>query len=135
MIATLAYISIGASAGAILRWLICLVLNSAFPAIPPGTLSANLLGSYLIGLALSLFSAFPDMPQTHMSQEFRLMIITGFLGSLTTFSSFTAEVGALLQAQRILTATAAVGLHVCGSLIMLFLGMGTFTLLRSHILH
>jgi CrcB protein len=125
MIKTLTYISIGASCGAILRWALSLMLNAVFPLIPPGTLAANLLGGYLTGLAVSVFNTFPNI-----GPEFRLLVITGFLGGLTTFSTFSAEVGALLQGQRIMAAMAAVALHVCGSLIMLFLGIGTFALLK-----
>jgi CrcB protein len=125
MMKTLACISLGASAGAVLRWVLGLMMNAVFPPIPLGTLAANLLGGYLIGLAISVFHAVP-----HMGPELRLLVITGFLGGLTTFSTFTAEVGTLLQEQRIMTAVAAVALHVCGSLVMLFLGMGSFVLFK-----
>lgn len=126
MFKTLVYISIGASGGAISRWILGLMLNTVFPPIPLGTLTANLIGGYLIGIAVSVFNSFPNI-----GPEFRLLVITGFLGGLTTFSTFSAEVGALLQGQRIMTAMAAVVLHVCGSLIMLFLGIGTFALLKT----
>jgi CrcB protein len=125
MVKTLVCISLGASAGAVLRWVLGLMLNAVFPSIPLGTLAANLLGGYLIGLAISVFNAVPQM-----GPELRLLVITGFLGGLTTFSTFTAEVGTLLQEQRIMTAAAAVALHVCGSLAMLFLGLGTLVLLK-----
>lgn len=104
-------ISIGASAGATLRWLLGLTLNAVFPTIPLGTLVANLLGGYLIGLAISIFSAYPMI-----GAEWRLLIITGFLGALTTFSTFSAEVTTLLQQGRWLWAAGAIALHVCGSL-------------------
>lgn len=126
MLKTLALISIGASCGAILRWFLGLMLNAIFLPIPLGTLAANLLGGYLIGVAVSMFNALPEV-----GPEFRLLIITGFLGGLTTFSTFTAEIGVLLQGQRIMIAVAAIALHVCGSLIMMLLGMGTFALLRT----
>ena len=116
-------ISVGAAAGALCRWGLGLALNAIFPLIPMGTLAANLIGGYCIGLAISVFSFFPDM-----APEWRLLIITGFLGGLTTFSTFSAEVGALLQQQRLILALAAIALHVIGSLIALFLGMGTCAL-------
>ena len=115
----------GASAGAALRWLLGLILNPLFPLLPLGTLAVNWLGGYLIGLALSLFACFPAL-----GAEWRLAVVTGFLGALTTFSAFSAEVAALIQQGRLLWAGGAVALHVCGSLAMTFLGMGTFSLLR-----
>ena len=126
MLKTLVFISIGASCGAILRWFLGLMLNAIFIPIPLGTLAANLLGGYLIGVAISMFDALPAV-----GPELRLLVITGFLGGLTTFSTFTAEIGVLLQGQRIMAAMAAIILHVCGSLIMMMLGMGTFAFLRS----
>jgi CrcB protein len=125
MVKTLACISIGASSGAVLRWALGLMLNSLFPPIPLGTLAANLLGGYLIGIAISVFNALPNM-----GPELRLLVITGFLGGLTTFSTVTAEIGTLLQGQRVVTAVAAIALHVCGSLAMLFLGIGTFAFFK-----
>ena len=126
MLKTLVLISIGASCGAVLRWFLGVMLNAVFLPIPLGTLAANLLGGYLIGVAVSVFNALPTV-----GPEMRLLVITGFLGGLTTFSTFTAEIGALLQGQRIMTAVAAIALHVGGSLIMMLLGMGTFVFLRS----
>ncbi|MEG6502911.1 MULTISPECIES: fluoride efflux transporter CrcB [unclassified Desulfovibrio] len=126
MLKTLVLISIGASCGAVLRWFLGVMLNAVFLPIPLGTLAANLLGGYLIGVAVSVFNALPTV-----GPEMRLLVITGFLGGLTTFSTFTAEIGALLQGQRVMTAVAAIALHVGGSLIMMLLGMGTFAFLRS----
>lgn len=126
MIKSIICISAGASMGSVLRWVFGLMLNGVFPPIPLGTVAVNLLGGFCIGIAVSAFSAFP-----HLAPELRLLVITGFLGGLTTFSTFSAEVGALLQGQRIMTAVAAVTLHVAGSLMMLFLGMGTFAALRT----
>lgn len=126
MLKTLVLISIGASCGAVLRWFLGVMLNAVFLPIPLGTLTANLLGGYLIGVAVSVFNALPTV-----GPEMRLLVITGFLGGLTTFSTFTAEIGALLQGQRVMTAVAAIALHVGGSLIMMLLGMGTFAFLRS----
>ena len=81
MIQSILAISVGASLGAVLRWFLGLALNAAFPLIPLGTLTANLVGGYLIGLALAIFATHPTI-----SPELRLLIITGFLGGLTTFS-------------------------------------------------
>ena len=125
MLNSILAISLGASAGAILRWLLGRWLNALFPSIPPGTLAANLVGGYLIGVAVAFFAGQPGM-----APEWRLMIITGFLGGLTTFSTFSAEVTTLLQQGRLLWAGTAIAVHVGGSLAMTLLGMATFTLLR-----
>ena len=118
-------ISIGASAGAVLRWLLGRSLNALFPAIPPGTLAANLIGGYLIGIAVAVFTTLPNL-----APEWRLLVITGFLGGLTTFSTFSAEVVTLLQDGRLLWAGAAIAIHVTGSLGMTILGLGTVALLK-----
>lgn len=125
MVNSLLAISAGASLGAVLRWVLGTALNMVYPPIPLGTLAANLLGGYIIGLALSAFTFFPGL-----APEWRLFLVTGFLGALTTFSTFSAEVGILLQEQRFLMAGAVIALHVCGSLAALFLGMGTFALAK-----
>lgn len=125
MLKSVLAISVGASAGALLRWALGLMLNTLFPLIPMGTLAANLLGGYLVGIAISVFAANPGI-----SPEMRLFIITGFLGALTTFSTFSAEVITLIQQSRFLWALGAISLHVAGSLIMTFLGIGTVALLR-----
>lgn len=125
MLKSVLAISIGASLGALIRWGFGVMFNALFPLIPMGTLAANLLGGYCIGLAISLFAANPVF-----SPEWRLFIITGFLGALTTFSTFSAEVVTLIQQGRLGWACGAVSLHVVGSLLMTFLGMGTFSLLK-----
>ncbi|HQV89858.1 MAG TPA: fluoride efflux transporter CrcB [Nitrosomonas sp.] len=119
-------ICIGASLGAVLRWFLGISLNTLFPAIPPGTLIANLAGGYLIGVAIGLFAHHPEL-----APEWRLFIITGFLGGLTTFSTFSAEILTLLQQGRILWAAGAIGLHVLGSLIMTVLGLATISIFKS----
>ena len=118
-------ISVGASAGAVLRWLLGRSLNTLFPAIPPGTLAANLIGGYLIGIAVAVFTSLPSL-----APEWRLLIITGFLGGLTTFSTFSAEVVPLLQQGRLLWAGAAISIHVTGSLVMTILGLATVALIK-----
>ena len=120
MLPSILAISVGAAAGAILRWLLGTMLNSLFPTIPLGTLSANLAGGYLIGVAMTLFASLPGL-----APEWRLLVITGFLGGLTTFSTFSAEVTILLQQGRFLWAGAAISAHVAGSLLMTLLGIAT----------
>jgi CrcB protein len=110
----------GASIGAVLRWLIGRALNPLVPTLPLGTLTVNLAGGWLIGFALSVFTHFPNL-----SGEWRLLIITGFLGSLTTFSTFSAEVVALFQEGRFFPGVLLIFLHLAGSLGMTLLGIGS----------
>ncbi len=123
---SIAAIAIGSSLGALLRWQLGDRLNGLFPALPPGTLVANLIGAYVIGLALAFFAT-----HTAISPQWRLLIITGFCGGLTTFSTFSAEVVVLLQQGRLAWAAGTMGMHVAGSLLMTFAGLGSFYLLRS----
>ena len=102
-----------------------LSLNAIFPAIPAGTLAANLIGSYLIGVALAFFADHPTL-----APDWRLLVITGFLGGLTTFSTFSAEVIALIQQQRLFWAAAAIGAHVIGSLTMTLFGLASVAILK-----
>jgi len=122
----IAVIFLGAGCGALLRWWLGLTLNSYFPTIPPGTLAANLIGAYVIGLAGAFFASFSALPP-----EWRLLIITGFCGGLTTFSTFSAELVSLMQQGRSLGACALVAVHVVGSVLMTFAGIGTMALTRS----
>lgn len=118
-------ISLGASLGALLRWQLALRLNALLPPVPLGTLVANLLGGYLIGLALAVFSLYADL-----SPQWRLLVITGFLGGLTTFSTFSGEVTSHLQEGRLGWAGLLIALHVIGSLLMTLAGLATV-----HVLH
>ena len=113
-------IACGATLGALLRWGMATQLNRWFPAIPPGTVLANWVGAYLIGLLAGLFAANP-----HWLPEWRLFVFTGFLGALTTFSTFSLEVVTLLQADRYLAALSAASLHLFGSLLLTILGFAT----------
>lgn len=122
----IAAISIGASLGAVLRWVLSINFNTAVASLQPGTLIANLVGGYLIGVGVAYFANHPEVPT-----EWRLFAITGFLGGLTTFSTFSAEIIALLQAEKILLACATIALHVGGSLAMTILGITTVSLLRQ----
>ncbi|MEQ1534148.1 MAG: fluoride efflux transporter CrcB [Sideroxydans sp.] len=119
-------IGIGAACGAWLRWGLGLWLNSSVAELPMGTLAANLLGGYLIGLAIAFFMQYPSL-----SAEWRLFIITGFLGGLTTFSTFSAETVTLLMRGQYAWGSALIAAHLGGSLVMTVLGMQTFKWLQS----
>ena len=119
-------ISVGASAGAVLRWWLGNRLNAAFPQLPPGTLVANILGAYVIGAAIAFFATFPALPA-----EWRLLLITGFCGGLTTFSTFSAEVVGLLERGQLGWAATEVVTHVTASLLMTFAGMATVVWARG----
>lgn len=125
MLNSILVISAGASVGAVARWLLGLGLNGLFSTVPAGTLAANLIGGYLIGVALAVFAEHPGLPP-----EWRLLVITGFLGGLTTFSTFSAEVTGLIQQGRLLWACAAISAHLFGSLTMTMLGMATIAAMK-----
>ena len=119
-------VCIGSSLGALLRWWLGLFLNAHFPTIPPGTLAANLIGGYIIGLAVAVFAA-----DSAIAPEWRLLVITGFCGGLTTFSTFSAEIVTLMQQGRLLWAAGHAATHLVGSVLMTFAGIGTVAWLRS----
>ena len=119
-------IGIGAAVGAWLRWGLGLWLNPVLPTLPLGTLAANLLGGYLIGLSIAFFAQQPGL-----SPEWRLLIITGFLGGLTTFSTFSAEIFTLLSRQQWGWGALSVSLHLLGSVLMTGLGVWTYKVLRG----
>jgi fluoride exporter len=125
MLKTIIAISVGAAAGALLRWFLGIKLNSFLPQIPPGTLAANLIGGYIVGLAIAFFADTPNL-----APEWRLLIITGFCGGLTTFSTFSAEVVALLQQGDIARMMLAISMHVMGSLFMTILGIASWSVIR-----
>ena len=112
-------ICLGASAGALLRWRLGLWLSPG-GLLPWGTLASNLIGGYLVGLCVAFFHAMPQLDPV-----WRLALITGFLGALTTFSSFSAEVVDMLMAQRYALALGTVGVHLAGSLSLTMLGIAT----------
>ena len=126
MLKSLIVIAVGASLGAWLRWLLGMKLNALFPTIPPGTVVANMVGGYIIGLAIAFLAASPTL-----SPEWRLLIITGFCGGLTTFSTFSAETVALIQEGRLLWALGSISLHVLGSLAMTAAGLLSYQLIGT----
>ena len=113
-------ISLGAVLGALARWRLSLWLNQSAAVLPWGTLAANWIGAYVVGVAVVFFQS-----QTQLDPVWRLAVITGFLGALTTFSTFSAEVLSMLQHGRVLLAIGTTSLHVFGSLLLTWLGMRT----------
>lgn len=113
-------ISTGASIGSLLRWVLSVRLNPLWPTLPLGTLAANLVGGYAIGLALGWLAQHPELPP-----QVRLFLVTGLLGGLTTFSTYSAEVVAHLQAGRFLPGLLVAGAHLAGSLLLTALGLAT----------
>lgn len=118
---SVAAICIGASLGALARWRLGLWLNPnalSATALPWGTLAANLIGGYLIGVCVAVFQALPNLDPV-----WRLALVTGFLGALTTFSSFSAEVVGMLQQGRLVLALSTTALHLLGSLLFTLIGI------------
>lgn len=113
-------VGVGAATGAWLRWALGLLLSAPASPVQLGTLAANLIGGYLVGAALGVFSQ-----SSLLAPEWRLLIITGFCGGLTTFSAFSAEIATLLQQQRYGAMALGILLHVGGSLAMTLLGIAT----------
>jgi CrcB protein len=118
---SVAAICLGASVGALARWQLGLWLNPG-GLIPWGTLTANLVGGYLIGVCVAVFQALPDLDPV-----WRLALVTGFLGALTTFSSFSAEVVSMLGQQRYAMALGTAAVHLCGSLLLTVAGIKSAT--------
>ena len=118
-------ICIGASLGALSRWQLGLRLNALLPEIPPGTLASNLIGGYIVGIAVACFSTVDVAP------EWRLFVITGFCGGLTTFSSFSAEIVALIETGDLAKAVIGIALHLIGSLLMTIIGIASWQWLAA----
>jgi len=119
--AVMSFLAVGCGAflGAVLRWTFGIWLNPLLPTLPLGTLAANLLGGLVMGLAMGLFGQFQSL-----SPELRLFVTTGFLGGLTTFSTFSAETVTLMLRQQYAWTAAIIGAHLLGSLAMTLAGIG-----------
>ncbi len=120
------YIGLAAAIGAWSRWGIGILLNTMHPIFPLGTLTVNLIGGYLMGISMGAFELFSEL-----SPDLKLIINIGFLGGLTTFSAFTAEVFQLLQKNEFVASLTLVALHVIGSLLMAYLGWLTISLIKQ----
>ena len=118
-------VGVGAALGAWLRWWLGILLNPLFPTVPMGTLAANLIGGYLIGMAVEYFTQHAGLPP-----EARLFIITGLLGGLTTFSTFSAEAVTLLARTQYAWAAVLIGSHLLGSIFATVLGIMTIKALQ-----
>jgi len=116
----------GAALGAWLRWWLGTILNSIFPTLPLGTLAANLIGAYLVGIAVAFFAG-----HAGLAPEVRLFVITGFMGALTTFSTFSAEVVTLFARSEYMWGSIEAGTHLFGSFAMTALGILTANLLKN----
>jgi len=108
----------GAAIGAWLRWGLGALLNPVFPTLPLGTLAANLSGGLMMGAAMELVTRHALLPP-----EIRLLLTTGFLGGLTTFSTFSAEIVTLLLRREYLWGSIALAGHVAGSLALTIVGI------------
>jgi CrcB protein len=108
----------GAAVGAWMRWGLGMLLNPVFPTLPLGTLAANLIGGLLMGVAMELMAR-----MTHLSPEMRLLMTTGFLGGLTTFSTFSGEMTGLLLRGEILWGAIGIAAHVAGSILLTIMGI------------
>ena len=121
-------VCVGGSVGCLLRWFLGMWLNGHPTVMPLGTLAANLLGGYIVGVAVAFFAL-----NGSLAPEWRLLVITGFCGGLTTFSSFSAEVVALVREDRVLWACSTAALHLAGSLLMTFAGIATVTGFKGNV--
>lgn len=126
MFGEFAAVGVGAAFGAWLRWGFSTWLNPRFPQFPLGTLTSNLVGGYLIGIAVAYFFARHDLPP-----HWRLFVVTGFLGGLTTFSTFSAEVTELLMRGEYAPGLALAAAHLTGSLLLTAAGFATFRALAA----
>ena len=117
-------VAIGGALGSLFRWFLGIRLNSVFSDLPLGTLAANVIAGYIIGVAVAGFARVPQL-----APEWRLFVITGLMGGLSTFSTFSAEVVQRLQDGRLGWAAGEVAIHVSTSLIMTILGIATVSLL------
>jgi CrcB protein len=122
------YIGFAAAMGAWSRWGIGILLNTLHPIYPMGTLTVNLVGAYLMGISMGAFELFSDL-----SPDLKLIINIGFLGGLTTFSAFTAEIFQLLQKNELVASLTLIALHVVGSVLMAYLGWLSVSFIKQSI--
>ena len=122
------YIGVAAAIGGWSRWGIGILLDTLHPVFPIGTLTVNLVGGYLMGVSMGLFEFFSDL-----SPDLKLIINIGFLGGLTTFSAFTAEIFHLLQKNELVASLTLIALHVVGSILMAYLGWLTIGFIKQSI--
>ena len=122
------YIGVAAAIGGWSRWGIGILLDTLHPIFPIGTLTVNLVGGYLMGVSMGLFEFFSDL-----SPDLKLIINIGFLGGLTTFSTFTAEIFQLLQKNELVASLTLIALHVAGSILMAYLGWLTIGFFKQSI--
>lgn len=120
-------VGLGGVIGCWLRWVLSVLLNPLFPNLPLGTLAANLVGGFLMGCLMGVFEQFQSLPP-----ELRLFALTGFLGGLTTFSTFSAEADTLLLRQQYLWFGAHVAVHLIGSLSLTLVGLALARGLLRH---
>ncbi len=111
-------VGVGGAFGCWLRWFLGLRLNATLPVMPLGTLAANLIGGFLVGVAVAFFNRYPALPP-----EYRQFVVVGFMGGLTTFSSFSAEVVSMLAKEEYLWALGTASVHLLGSLALTAVGM------------
>ena len=124
---TMLAIGVGSAMGALARYALSLAMNAVLPPIPLGTLASNLIAAYIVGAAIAVFAAVPGL-----SPNWRLFVITGLAGGLSTFSTFSAEIVALLQRGEYGWGAAVAGTHLAGSLSMTIAGFATVGWLRAH---
>ncbi|WP_343670269.1 fluoride efflux transporter CrcB [Paraburkholderia heleia] len=117
-------VGVGGALGSLLRWVLGLRLNALYPELPLGTLASNIIAGYVIGVAVAYFGRMPQL-----SAEWRLFVITGLMGGLSTFSTFSAEVVSHLQHGRFGWAAGEIAIHVCASVVMTILGIATVSAL------
>jgi CrcB protein len=122
------YIGFAAAMGAWSRWGIGILLNTLHPIYPMGTLTVNLAGAYIMGISIGAFELFSDL-----SPDLKLIINIGFLGGLTTFSAFTAEIFQLLQKNELVASLTLIALHVVGSVLMAYLGWLSVSFIKQSI--
>jgi fluoride exporter len=116
-------VGIGGALGSLFRWFLGIRLNAVFPLLPLGTLASNVIAGYVIGVAVAFFGRWPGL-----APEWRLFVITGLMGGLSTFSTFSAEVVQRIQEGRFGWAAGEIAIHVAASLLMTILGIATVSL-------